>query len=627
MNRIDSEPGRARGARGAIVTMLALGALLAPATPAAARPLFGPAGAAEVPTERLFDIGVADYDGDGLLDMFTANHKFHSAFLHNDGGGTFTDSTAATGLSPTPAFPGYEDLREPVRSAPGIYVYATDSKSEKLPGLVHIATVGVETSGSISFGADSLTIPRSENAQTTQGMTGSGQPLVKFQLAPGAALDIRPSHIDLPAVVSFDAPTAGGLLPPPLGPPAPPPPPVYVGTDAVPAPLDFVLNLRDRHGYAFADLAGDPGTDVFAITGGLGGVIKLPGYAGKVQDELLVQRGGRFADSTPGAGLSKGTCRGRESATVDIDGNGLLDLFESCEGDPPNVYLQVSRGQFNSIAPPPSIATTYRWVTLRSGSHPQLLAAQPGGTRVWSVGSQGWRLRQSVQDDARNGEVAQYALNDYDNDGDLDVLAVARSGNTLFENDRGQLSSVPLKRTGIPDASVAASFVDFDNDGRVDLDLVPQGLLRGVGKGRFRETGRLRTGIAGAGITNWFDYDNDGLRDPVIATGNAEFAKRMKVTRARNLGPGGHWLEVDLRGEAGNREAIGARVTLKAGNRPLYQWVGQNEDSHHSQGHYRLYFGLGKHEQAGRVVVRWPDGVETRLGTFLADRVIEVSHP
>jgi len=638
MDRTDRHRTRAGGARRAAITLLALVVVLTSASAASAQPLFGPAGAAAVPTERLFDVGVADADGDGLLDLFTTNHKFHSALLHNDGNGNFTDYTGLTRLGPTPDFPGYEYLLEPVMNQPGVYVYATDAQSEKLPGVVHIHSVGVQATGSISFGADSAVVKRSDGAQVQQGRTGANQPIVFFRLEPGAALDIQPSHIDLPSSVVFDDPAdpppeqPSGLLPgvltplPPL-PPSTPPPPVFVGTDAVRAPLGFVLNLRDRHGYVFADLAGDGATDVFSVSGGLGGVIKLPGYEGKVQDELLIQQDGRFADATPGSGLSKGGCRGRQVAAVDINQDGQLDLFESCEGDPPNVYRQGPRGQFSAIVAPPSIATTYRWVTLGGGPEPSLLAAERRGTRVYSYRRGDWRLEQTIRDNARDGEIAQFALNDLDNDGDLDVLAVARSGNTMLNNDEGRLRATPLKGTGIPTKSVAASFVDYDNDGRIDLDLVPQGLFRGVDDDRFQATRRLRTGPAGAGITNWFDYDNDGLRDPVIATGNAEFAQRMQVVRARNLGPGGHWLAVDLVGQGGNREAIGARVMVRSGNRRLYGWVGQSDDSHHSQGHYRIYFGLGQHVQAGGLIVRWPDGSRTRFDAFPADRVIEVNHP
>jgi hypothetical protein len=224
--------------------------------------------------------------------------------------------------------------------------------------------------------------------------------------------------------------------------------------------------------------------------------------------------------------------------------------------------------------------------------------------------------------------VMQFALDDFDSDGLLDVLAVAKSGNTLLRNDKGRLREVPLSGAGLPKGSLAASFVDYDNDGNEDVDLVPQGLYKGSGGGHYKRTGELAVGhSAGSALTTWFDADNDGLRDPVIAFGNAEFAKQMSLVRERNLGPGGHWLEVDLTGAAGNRQAVGARVAISVGGRKQYQFVGQNDDSHHSQGHYRLYFGLGDATTIDRLAVRWPDGKMTRMQGVSADQILTIAQP
>ena len=86
----------------------------------------------------------------------------------------------------------------------------------------------------------------------------------------------------------------------------------------------------------------------------------------------------------------------------------------------------------------------------------------------------------------------------------------------------------------------------------------------------------------------------------------------------------GRWLEVDLTGGP-NREAIGASVTVRLPRRrTITQWVGQNDDARHSQGHYRLYFGLGEAERQ-RLVVHWPGGRETRLHQVRGDRVLRIA--
>ena len=594
---------------------IALSAVAAAAQ--AAPPRWGKAGTATVPKLRLFDIGVSDFNRDGFLDLFTTNHKFHPALLANDGAGNFTDLTGFTSMGPDPQFPGLEYLTPPAITDNGLYLYATDSTKENLPGVIHLRANGVGASGRLTFGADNINVLRAQGGSVEVGRTPSGQPTADFNAPPGAQIDIQAVHIDLPISVSVDDPLPASSI--------------RVGTAAIQSTTNqFVLTLRDRHGYAFADLLGDAATDVFAVSGGLGGGIRLPGYDGAVQDELLALNGFSYVNSTVGSGLTKGACRGRQAAAVDINDDNMLDLFEGCDGAPPKVYLQRSRGEFESIDPPDTIATTYRWINLGRGRRPELLAADPAGIRVFAYTDTGWQLEQNIVGNARLGKVTQFAVADYNSDGEIDVLAVAPTGNTLLRNRNGRLRSVSLRDVGVPRKSYAASFVDYDNDGRLDLDLVPQGLLQGVKGNTFGRTGMLDTkdedGV-GAAITNWFDYDNDGLRDPVIETGNSAFARRAHVSRRHNLGPGGHWLEVDLQGSGGNLQAIGSRVAIRAGARTQYGWVGQSDDSRESQGHYRLYFGLGDDDRVRKLAIRWADGARSTLRDLAVDRLITIAHP
>jgi hypothetical protein len=61
---------------------------------------------------------------------------------------------------------------------------------------------------------------------------------------------------------------------------------------------------------------------------------------------------------------------------------------------------------------------------------------------------------------------------------------------------------------------------------------------------------------------------------------------------------------------------------VRAGTRRQVQWVGQNDTSRYSQGHYRLYYGLGHRRKPVTVSVRWPDGATTRLDDVGVDRLI-----
>ena len=65
---------------------------------------------------------------------------------------------------------------------------------------------------------------------------------------------------------------------------------------------------------------------------------------------------------------------------------------------------------------------------------------------------------------------------DYDNDGDLDVLAADRQGdNKLFRNDRGKFTQVFADGgPTVPRSTVGACWLDMDDDGDLDLFLANQ---------------------------------------------------------------------------------------------------------------------------------------------------------
>jgi hypothetical protein len=54
------------------------------------------------------------------------------------------------------------------------------------------------------------------------------------------------------------------------------------------------------------------------------------------------------------------------------------------------------------------------------------------------------------------------------------------------------------------------------------------------------------------------------------------------------------------------------------------QQVGGSEGSHYSQGHYRIYFGLGQYPGPFSVRVDWPDGKSTELDDPEVDRLLKI---
>ncbi len=599
----------------AAITLLLLVALAAPAGAAAWQRL-GDAGIAEL---KLFDLGVSDYDGDGRLDLFTANHKFSSSLLRGDGAGGLTESGAVAGLSPTPLFPGLEALdRSPDLTAPGLYVYASDRAE---PGAVlRIRTTGAAASGRLTFAGRRLDVLRADGATATTATAPAGNRVLTFEADPGAAIDVTADHLDLPIEVAIDPPTVPGSI--------------RVGADAVPAPArGFELTLRDRHALGFADFDGDGRRDVFIAAGGLGGQITDPFFTGKQTDELLLARPGGWADATAASGLVKGTCRGRGVVVADFDGDGNLDVLEACEGEAPLIHRGDGGGGFTTTAGPPALARTYRAVDLIGDRRPEIVAAGTGTVAVWRRRAGRWERAQRLHLPGRHRHVKHLALGDYDGDGDLDLFAAAPQGNTMLRNDGGRLRRRDGRRLGLPRrGSATAAFVDFDNDGDLDLDLVPQGLMR-ARAGGFTQTGRLAygphpTGPIRSATVSWPDLDGNGRRDPISARAHGDFAPSQLVDARLSEPPArprrSHWLEADLVGPAGNREAIGARVAVVTAAGRQTAWVGQSEDSHGSSGHYRLYWGLGRAARVERLVVVWPDGSRSKRRGVATDRLLTI---
>ena len=173
---------------------------------------------------------------------------------------------------------------------------------------------------------------------------------------------------------------------------------------------------------------------------------------------------------------------------------------------------------------------------------------------------------------------------DYDNDGDLDLFVGFKDGlaNRLYRNDGGKFVEVAAD-AGLPDTTDtrAAAWGDPNADGRLDLYVgftrrsgLANKLYLNDGKGRFTDVAR-DLGIDVKGETrqvSWIDFDNDGRVDLFIAFRDApnmlfhnegnnfvDVAKDMGVDDARKT-VGAVWFDFNddgrlrsVRGQSGRR--------------------------------------------------------------------------
>ena len=81
-----------------------------------------------------------------------------------------------------------------------------------------------------------------------------------------------------------------------------------------------------------------------------------------------------------------------------------------------------------------------------------------------------------------------------------------------------------------------------------------------------------------------------------------------------------------LKGAPPNTEAVGARITLRVGDRDLMREVllGSNFASNNPTDQL---FGLGQAERVETLTVSWPDGSETVLSDLEPNQRLDIDHP
>lgn len=579
-------------------------------------PATGLAGTSDFDRERLdvfgfelFDLGVTDFDGDDDLDLFTTNHLARQSLLANDGTGQFSDRLYESRLAQTPRIPGWDDAGRAREDGPGLYVSHVRGKLV----LTHLGQRPARGSVEFLFPVDSSARGRA-TARVRRDRSGRRDHYVaRFEMHGDSGLRLDPERMAAPIRVRVARPFPRSQI-------------VVGALETTPPRRSFLLYRRDRHGMAWGDFGGDRRSDVLIVRGGLRGQIKH--IVGAIQDELAIADGSRFNDASVSSGLRKGDCRGRSAGTVDFDRDGRLDLYATCKKQPPKLYRQRSRGTFanasGALARGGIDPWVMRWIDLDGRPGEEVVGAYPHRFEVFA--REGGRRQRTQSLRGRHGPVKGTlpVIGDLEGDGDADLYVAAASGSTLLVNREGRLRPLRPSALGLPNRALAAGWTDYDNDGALDLHVSPSGIFRQVAPREFERTGLLRTPQdAAEARLAWPDLDADGARDAIVAFRPSSSPQRFRTDMHLNQEAANHWLQVDLIGTRGNRQAIGARVRAVTGGVRQTQWVGQNETSLYSQGHYRLYFGLGS-ETAADLTVRWPDGEKREIAAVPAGQRLEV---
>ncbi|HOX26607.1 MAG TPA: M6 family metalloprotease domain-containing protein [Candidatus Krumholzibacteria bacterium] len=388
-------------------------------------------------------------------------------------------------------------------------------------------------------------------------------------------------------------------------------------TEATPAPL---ADPGAGRAAAWGDYDNDGDRDVYLVRDG-------------EPNLLLEQIDGVFTDVTAFSYGVGDAGAGADAAWCDFDADGLLDLYLVQDG-PGNVVFK-NFGDFGTGHP-----------LLATVGHPALQNVGPGQTAVWcDYDSDGDRDAYLVNDgtpnvlvrshlgtafeDAGDSDLANdgpgqdAGWGDFDNDGDWDLYLVNfAEPDAYFNNQTTYFQRIwqPVVSDPGPGRSVAVA--DFDNDGALDVYVARRGaedlLVFGDGAGGFQRAPLAVPEVSGdCVVAVASDLDRDGGVDLYVGRNGAANLILRNVIQDR-----GHWLELDLRADPANRDAVGARARVVADGVAQLREV-QAGDGRGQAGRI-LHVGLGAASAADSVVVTWPGGGQTVLAGVAGDRRVTV---
>jgi hypothetical protein len=226
---------------------------------------------------------------------------------------------------------------------------------------------------------------------------------------------------------------------------------------------------------------------------------------------------------------------------------------------------------------------------------------------------------------------------DYDGNGFLDMYVTDENYGALYTNIDGERFVDTSHPSGIaiPSGQYAgwgSSLIDYDNDMNTDIFKINGEIqhLHGQEDQVFKNVLNRKFEDVSQSLGPYFseenvgrgaafgDIDNDGDIDVFISNLGGSF------TLLRNdLGNRNNWILIDLVGTVSNRDAIGAKVTVEAGE-DVRVSEKTSAGGYLSQNDPRLHFGLAQHSMIDRIEVRWPSGTVQKLENIEPNQIITI---
>ena len=318
---------------------------------------------------------------------------------------------------------------------------------------------------------------------------------------------------------------------------------------------------------------------------------------------------GTFTDASQSSGVGPKAANGLGVVTFDYNNDGWQDIFISNDAQPNHLFHNKGDGTFREVG--------------------YLAGAAVSGDGQMEAG-----MGVDAADTTGSGRL------------DLYVCHLDMQLNRFYRNmgDESFTDATLSSKVGYDTYQVSGfgtRFLDYDNDGACDLFVAnghvmdniqlyhpdttyaePKQMFRNIGRGRFENVSdRLGADMQKPHVSRGAaagDFDNDGDLDILVSS----CGQRPQLLR-NDGGNANHWLELFLIGTKSNRDGVGARVKVTAGDLVKYDQR-KGGMSYQSAQDPRLHFGLGEHAQVDAVEIVWPSGMVSKLEKLKSDQIIAV---